>query len=377
MRKSLYDYCIEREAFVLLAQWDKEKNGGLAPGDVTYGSHKRVWWRCELGHQWQAAVYARTGSGSGCPYCAGKKLLPNARTLATEYPQLVKEWHPSKNFTLSPGDVPPATHRKVWWVCDKGHEWQAQINSRTRGTGCPVCTNRKVKVGENDLAATHPEIAAQWHPGKNGSLTPQSVVSGSYAKVWWQCGKGHEWQATVLSRTSNSNGCPICAGKQVIPGENDLASAFPQIAAQWHPSKNGTKTPEAVTAYSNRRVWWLCGNGHEYQSVIAHRTSSASECPYCTNRKVLAGFNDLETIEPRVAAQWHGELNGALSPRMLTPGSRKRVWWQCGEGHVWKAVVYSRTGPQKCGCPVCAGKVKGSRQLRYADIVAEGLHNKK
>lgn len=376
MAKSLYDFCIERDSFELLVQWDKEKNGDLTPRNVSHGSHKKIWWKCSHDHSWDAPVYSRAGAGSGCPYCKGKKILPFAKTLATEFPQLTKEWHPTKNVGLSPNDVPPATHRKVWWICEKGHEWQAQINSRTRGTGCPICANKKVLVGVNDLATTHPELAAQWHPSQNGRRTPQDVVCGNHAKVWWQCDKGHEWQATILSRTSIGNGCPVCAGKVVIPGQNDLASANPTVAAQWHPTKNGTLTPEQVTPFSNRKAWWLCDKGHEYYTVIAHRVQNASNCPYCTGRKVQAGFNDLATMEPKIAEQWHPELNGDLTPKMVTVGSHKKVWWQCADGHIWKAVVYSRTGPKKCGCPVCSGKVKESKKIRYTDIMAERLKNK-
>lgn len=377
MAKSLYDFCLERDEFDFLVQWDKEKNSQLTPRDVAKGSHKKVWWKCAFGHHWQAAVYTRTGQGTGCPYCAGKMILPSAHTIASDFPQLALEWHPTKNFGLLAEDVLPGTHRKVWWKCSKGHEWQARVNSRAQGTGCPICANKKVLTGENDLCTTHPDLAAQWHPEKNGSLTPQTVVYGNHRKVWWFCDKGHEWQATIQSRTNTGSGCPVCASKVVIPGVNDLASQKPHIAAQWHPNKNGVLTPQNVTPYSNRYVWWVCDKGHEYRAAIAHRSQSESDCPYCKNRKVLAGFNDLATLEPRIAEQWHPELNGSLTPQMVTVGSAKRAWWRCADGHIWKAVIYSRTGSQKCGCPVCSGKVRESRQLRYADIVAEGLKNKK
>jgi len=214
-------------------------------------------------------------------------------------------------------------------------------------------------VGVNDLATTHPELAAQWHPVKNGRRTPQSVVCGSRAKVWWRCGKGHEWQAIIASRSVGGAGCPVCDGKQVLPGDNDLESQFPRIAAQWDREKNAQK-PSEVTAFSNRKAWWRCERGHSYQAAIAQRTQAATGCPYCAGRKVLAGFNDLETVAPQIAAQWHKTLNGELTPRMVTAGSKKKIWWQCSDGHVWKAVVYSRTGKRKAGCPVCAGKVKRS-----------------
>lgn len=109
---------------------------------------------------------------------------------------------------------------------------------------------------------------------------------------------------------------------------------------------------------TRRKVWWQCEKGHEWRTAVAHRTTTGAGCPYCTGRQVLPGFNDLATAEPEVAGQWRPDLNGALRPDMVTAGSHKKVWWQCPEGHVWKAVVYSRTGPKKCGCPVCAGKVK-------------------
>lgn len=112
--------------------------------------------------------------------------------------------------------------------------------------------------------------------------------------------------------------------KKVISGENDLATVFPQLAAQWDAEKNGSLTPGAVSPNSNRRVWWKCEKGHAYCAVIAHRAQSGSGCPYCTNRKVLQGFNDLATVQPLIGGQWHESLNGALTPEMVTAGSHKK-----------------------------------------------------
>ena len=98
--------------------------------------------------------------------------------------------------------------------------------------------------------------------------------------------------------------------------------------------------------------------GHDYQAVVGERTNSGTGCPYCAGRKVLPGFNDLAARMPQVAREWHPELNGGLTPDMVTAGSRKKVWWQCDQGHAWLAVVYSRTGEQLNGCPVCAGRVR-------------------
>ena len=271
---------------------------------------------------------------------------------------------------LSEGTVHKALFASVGVVLGG---WIAHVlwKKGSSNMGCPVCANRALIPGENDLAATHPDLARQWHPTKNGVLTPHDVVAGAHRKVWWRCEKGHEWRSLVSSRAQSGAGCPVCAGKVIIPGENDLHTLFPSIAAQWYREKNGPLTPETVSPYSIRKVWWRCDMGHPYQAVIGARTMHGSGCPYCANRKVLPGFNDLATMEPKIAAQWHPTLNGSLTPEQVTAGSHRKVWWQCPDGHIWKAVIYSRAGPQKTGCPVCAGRIQPARVERYRRMAAE------
>jgi hypothetical protein len=360
VRVCLDEYCASHGLAELLGQWAWEKNGDLTPETVTYGSRKKVWWRCEAGHSWQAAVYTRT-AGAGCPFCAGKKVSPGDNDLATVRPDLAAQWHPGKN-SAAPTQVSAGSHKVVWWVCRKGHEWKAAVHTRVGGSGCPVCAGKVVVPGENDLATAYPDLAAQWHPTKNGSLTPRDISVGSQKKVWWRCDQGHEWQ-TLASARIQGNGCPVCAGKVVIPGFNDLATAFPGVAAQWHPTKNGSLTPNQLSPASNRRAWWTCALGHSFLAKISDRTRRNTGCPYCAGRKVLVGFNDLPTVQPQLAEQWHASLNGALTPEMVTPGCCRKVWWQCPEGHVWKAVVYSRAGVKKCGCPVCAGRYRSRAHI--------------
>lgn len=364
MRESLASFCQRNDRADLLREWDSERNLPLTPETISYGSKKKVWWTCEHGHHWQAAVHTRTGSGTGCPYCSGRFPIPGENDLATKYPLLAQEWNTEKNGDLTPDQVLPGSHRIVWWRCAHGHQWRAQIKSRVNGSGCPICTNRTVQSGENDLATQLPVLAKEWHSTKNGALTPKDVVPGSRRKVWWICPKGHEYQAMISSRAQGS-GCPVCAGKKIIPGENDLASQYPAIAKEWHPTKNGTLTPDHIAPASNRKVWWLCPQGHEYQAVVSTRTQRNGGCPYCANKRVLPGFNDLATKYPEIAAQWHPTMNGSLTPDHVLPGSRKKVWWQCRSGHVWQAVVYSRTGNQRSGCPICTGYATGKRYDRY------------
>jgi hypothetical protein len=136
----------------------------------------------------------------------------------------------------------------------------------------------------NSLALHFPKVAAEWHPTKNGHLTPAQVVAGSNESYWWQCPEGpdHEWEATVVNRTIGSNGCPCCAGKKVSV-TNSLASLFPEIAAQWHEKRNGSVTPDQVVAGSETKVWWQCpkNGNHVWEAALVKRTSSQRACPYC------------------------------------------------------------------------------------------------
>ena len=365
VRQSLEDFCRQYGRQNLLEEWIGPRNLPLTPETVTRGSHRRVWWRCREGHEWQAPVYARTG-GRGCPYCAGQKVQAGSNDLASQYPELVKEWDTEKNLPALPSEVSAGSKRLVWWKCSRGHSWRAQIKSRTSGCGCPVCAGKTVIPGDNDLATLYPALAAEWNREKNGALTPQQVPAGTTRKVWWECGRGHVWKASIAQRTRQGAGCPVCAGQRVVPGENDFASFYPCLAQEWDREKNGALTPQQVTPASNRKVWWICPLGHSYPAVVSSRTMSGSGCPYCANKKVLPGFNDLATLEPELAGQWHPTLNGALTPQMVTPGSHRRVWWECALGHVWKALIYSRTTPQKCGCPICAGIQRPRRPAEAA-----------
>ena len=296
------------------------------------------------------------------------------KSLAVKHPDLVAEWHPILNGTLTAEAVSARSDKQVWWSrrCVSGqvpHEWPARIADRSVGSGCPVCTGRRVQVGANDLATVRPDLAAEWHPTRNGELTPTGVTTGaSRPKVWWRrsCVPGqdpHEWEAAVGDRARRGDGCAVCRGFQIQVGGNDLATARPDLAAQWHPTRNGDQRPTGVTQFSNRVVWWQreCVRGqipHEWATTVANR-SSGNGCPVCTGAQVQAGVNDLATVRPDLAAQWHPTRNGELTPGQVTVGSGHAVWWQreCVPGgipHQWRAAVASQTASG--GCHVCSGR---------------------
>ena len=277
MKLTLKDYC-ERNNPALLREWDAEKNDSLTPEQVSYGSQRKVWWRCAKGHSWQTYVCARTAKKPrGCPVCAGQTILSGYNDLASCCPELAKEWDFEKNGSLTPQAVSTSSPRNVWWRCAEGHTWKARISSRVRrDSGCPVCA-----LQSNNLAKKHPDLAKEWHPVLNGDKSPEDYMAGSAKKAWWLCEKGHAWQAKIVQRVLLGTGCPFCRGHAVLPGYNDLGTLHPELAAQWYQPLNGDVTPQDVRAGSGYRAWWRCGEGHIWQAVVAIRTYSHTGCPVC------------------------------------------------------------------------------------------------
>ncbi len=476
----------------LMAEWNWEKNNelGFDPETLTLGSNKKVWWECSKAHEWQARIADRR-NGNGCPYCSGRYATIGENDLQTVNPSLAREWHYEKNTDLTPADVLPNSNKKVWWKCGKGHEWQAIINARSNGRGCPYCSGQKVIKGHNDLQTSNPTLAQEWNYEKNKGLTPVDVMPNSNKKVWWKCQKGHEWQSSIVNR-NYGNRCPICNSERntsfpeyaivfylkkygldvihsyrekgyeldiYIPSkktaieydgyfwhknkakndldknlrcqkdgiklyriredlpllndssidyavqknqkdlsktiedilskiietnvdvdikrdaihienlreftekENSILFSNPEIAREWNYEKNVNLKPENFSANSNKKVWWKCNKGHEWQATIASRNSECG-CPFCAGQKVLKGYNDLQTVNPKLAKEWNYEKNNRLTPDDVMPNSIKKVWWKCSKGHEWQATIGSRNGGN--GCPYCSGRfaIKGKSDLQ-------------
>lgn len=196
------------------------------------------------------------------------------------------------------------------------------------------------------------DLCLEWDYEKNGTLTPDQVTIGSERKVWWVCKKGHSFQQMVSYRLKRSD-CPICTCRKIVPGINDLFTVHPELATEWDYDKNDVN-PIIINYHSPRKVWWKCSRGHEWEASLADRTRAdgATGCPYCSNKKVLEGFNDLATLRPDLAKEWNYQKN-AFKPTEVTLASGKRAWWICEEGHEWECIIASRTKAGS-GCPYCS-----------------------
>jgi len=365
-RKIVLSNCLTTLNPELASQWHPSKNDPLTPFDVGQSVGKKVWWKCPEGddHEWIASINNRAG-GRDCPICSGKKVVPS-NCMATTHPEIVKQWHPTKNGNTTPQTVVAGSNKKVWWKCDKGddHEWKQTISHQAKLAGgyCPYCENRLLSH-TNSLATIDPSLASQWHPARNGLLTPDKIRAISPKKVWWKCPKGddHEWLISPSAR--KTSGCPICEGLKVVPS-NSLATTHPEAAKYWHPLKNGKLTPGHIVAGSEKMVWWKCpkGDDHEWRTV-AKSVAGGTRCPVCSNKTIVQS-NCLSTTHPDLAAQWHSTKNGQLTPDQIGAGSNKQVWWKChrGEDHEWLVKPTSRVtfGSQ---CPFCTLTPQSKQEL--------------
>ena len=161
--------------------------------------------------------------------------------LSTTHPELVSEWDFQKNETPIYA-YRPMSNKKVWWICNKGHSWEAAISKRVNGQKCPICQGKQILIGFNDLATTHPILAREWDYEKNTKISPFDVSKGSTVKVWWKCRFNHSWQAAVYSRVSGF-GCPQCS--------RELQSSFPEKAIFFYVKE---MCPDAIANYRSDKL---------------------------------------------------------------------------------------------------------------------------
>ena len=207
-----------------------------------------------------------------------------SQKLDTKCPHLAAEWHLIKNFPKHPSDFFSQSNKKVWWLGKCGHEWEAKVANRSNGRGCPFCCSppRQLLKGFNDLQTKNPELAKEWHPTKNGTLTPVDVFPNLNKTVWWLGKCGHEWQTSPNTRSSNGAACPYCVGRLVLVGYNDIQTKNPTIGREWNYKKNGPLFPASFSVNSSKKVWWICEKGHEWESTIDNRSSKKkSGCSFC------------------------------------------------------------------------------------------------
>lgn len=291
------------------------------------------------------------------------------------HPDIAKYWDYGKN-SLNIEDITLGSHKKAWWLCDKGHSYEMIVSRKIKNNpACQYCENRKLLVGYNDLATISPELITLWDNDKN-TIPMNKVITGTGKKYWWLCDKGHSYQKSVHEIQKYSE-CPYCTGKIITEGTNDLFTLYPHLEKEWDYDKNTSLNPKRMYKFSTKKAWWKCKKGHEWETVINSRTNMKSGCPYCA-RKIADKNNNITISNPEILQYWDWDKNDIL-PENLLKGSNKKVWLNCMNNHsVFLTVsAFVRRG---ISCKYCNSKeaLKGFNDLetKYPEISLEWNYDK-
>jgi hypothetical protein len=311
------------------------------PKKYVAGTRAVLRWKCrKCGHKYSKSGLDRTAQKIGCGICTGRAVVPGVNDMATTHPELAKECldDPTKYLASS--------HKKLWWVCQKGHRYDAVCANRSRlGTGCRFCLNLDVLPGFNDMATTHPDLA------KECLDEPTKYVAGTHALLLWKCGRcGFKWRTSGKSRVLQDTGCACCSNKTVAPGINDMATTHPHLA------KECLDDPTKYVAGTNKVLRWKCGKcGFKWRTSGDSRAKAdGTGCACCSNKALVAGFNDMATTHPELAKECLHD------PRKHIAGTNKRLRWKCAKcGHKWLATGYNRLRDSSSGngCGCCSNKI--------------------
>jgi len=398
----------------LVKEWDIEKNLPLTPKDVTTGSGKLVWWKCEKGHEWQARVCNRT-SGSGCIYCAGQKSIKGENDLVTTHPELLNSWDFEKNKDLDPSDFMAGSNRKVWWKCPLGHSWKASVSKRTDGTGCPHCyfeygtsfpeqailfylskvtkVESRKKIDGQEIDIYLPEFKAgfeydgsYYHENEKSKLKEKEknkIVNDNNIMLYHikesnknEINKDNKTIYCIIDRDYNYleqvikyieellnltvskvdiQKDQISIYNQYIKSikDNNFTVTHPELLEEWDYEKNKGLLPESLSIGSNKKVWWICKKcGSSFSTSIGRRIEYKN-CPYCSAKKVNQ-TNCLENKYPEIMKYWDYKMNNGINPSKLYYSSNKSVWWICEScGKSYQMPVWSRIKAKTNYCYDC------------------------
>lgn len=271
-------------------------------------------------------------------------------SIENNIPHIIKEYQGDVDIH----NVGYRSRTPVKWICENGHEIIESPYNRLRRINafCPICGKHRL----GSLAQVYPEIAKSY--SENNEVPADRIAGDSHYRVEWKCEHGHTYYRTISSQVSIKT-CPVCTNN--APSDDySLFALKPELKKEWLSKKNKGVDTTTIMPYSNRKYWWKCKHGHEYECSAADRFRGKG-CPICSSRKLLVGFNDLATKRPELVKQWHPTKNGNLKPSDVFPNSEKRVWWKCEKGHEWEAKITNRS--QGSGCPYCANKIRGKHTL--------------
>ena len=423
----------------LMKEYNYNKNKCLDLNNLTLGSDKKIWWICSNNHEWESNIYNRSHGKNGCPICSNRIVLEGFNDLNTKFPDVAKQWNYEKNGDLKPTQVTYGSGKKVWWKCDKGHEWITSINNRTMGKNCPNCAkdtqtsfpeqsiyyyckkvfkdvfNRYKDKYEIDIFIKDINVGIEYdgrffHSNsksektekkkeeyfKNKGITIYRVKENNkqcikekndfYLYYDYDNGKNLTDVLKKLFDILSIKNVDIDITRDYMEiqeqyissiKENSIFVIKPTLCEEWNYIKNKNITPDMISYSSAKKVWWTCPICKNDYTASVYSRYNGTACPYCTNRILISGKNDLATTNPELLKEWDYTKNRVL-PNEVFAGGREKVWWKCAKKHSYqKRLIDKRNGGK---CPICCNQkvLKGYNDLKTTNpnLAKEWNYNK-
>lgn len=367
-----------RDLYPQLAdEWDYEKNT-IGPERFPAQSSETVWWICSwCKHSWPAKIAARTRLNSGCPNC-------NYRN-KTSFPEQAIYYYVHKAYSDAQNGFTELFNNNMELdvyipSCATGIEydglyWHGKDRKKKDELKYQLCQQQNIKLIRVRESTENPEAICDKFVIREDCSSDYSLDKAIISVLQMLSA-----DLSNISVDSNRDRNEIRAQYMATLRDNSLLKKFPNIAAEWHTSKNGSITPDMVSAHSQDIFWWICPDcGYEYQKRISDRTGNGSGCNKCSSKKksewrqllnLQSGVNDLATLYPSLLEEWDYELNSNFAPEKLTAGSHEEVAWICKNcGNKWTASIYART--HGSGCPNC-GRIKAGESQKLGSIKKYG-----
>lgn len=340
----LYTYCKKNGLEYLIDEYDSN----VDIHSISYGTHRKIQWKCEYGHKWMAAPSVRIIKGTGCPYCKGSQTSRAERTICN--------WLKENNINIIEREKIQGEEFDIHIV---DYNILIEINSDA--------THISEKQREKD-ARKH-KIAESF--GYKFIVIMQSCYStfneDLYYDILFKYNSVRDIDNLIeklkiklntlgVDIDSNvSNKAKALANKNSVPYERSIAGVYNGIEKIW--GSSNIVTPDRLYASTRQYIYltcWKCKQEYRLRGDAIKQSwnKETKGCPYCYGKRVLKGYNDLLSQEPEISLDW-SSLN-EIGPDEVVVHSNKIVYWDCHIcGNKWRASVASRTGSNRTGCPSC------------------------
>lgn len=320
---------------------------------------EKAFWCCpDCGGEYSAKINEREVGDDSCPYCNEDRLLAGLNDLTTTHPEIAVQW--SKKNDRPATSVMKRYTRRVFWTCPEcNNDFMMSVKEKELDD-CPICIGKRLAVGFNDLATTHPELTKEYSPLNERG--PETLIKDMYMFMLWDCPTcGGTYRYLLKDREVGDDSCPYCNNRKTLKGFNSLENTDPQLANEW--ASSNESTPSEVRKNMAISADWECPTcGGIYRYPIKDREVGDDNCPYCNNKKARTGYNDFATLHPDLMKEWmevENLLIGVYAEELLETSSIK-VFWKCSEcGYIYQASIESRITKKKRGqksCPYCNGR---------------------